>query len=69
MRIFVVYLNLLPLYVMNYEMNEWITNHMDRRMIKFVFNSLVFMTLLSYLKASFTLPREIPQLAPTESEQ
>lgn len=60
MRLLVTLLNAMPLYVMNFEMNEWVVDHMDRRLTKIVFNVLVFMTLLSYFKASFTRPRVIP---------
>ena len=69
MRLLVTILNGMPLYVMNFEMNEWVADHMDRRLIKLVFNSLVFMTLLSYFKASFTRPRVIPHLAPSEADK
>lgn len=60
MRILVTLLNAMPLYIMNKEMNEWVVDHMDRLLIKIVFNSLVFMTMISYFKASFTRPRVIP---------
>ena len=60
MRLLVTLLNVMPFYVMNSEMNEWVDDHMDRKLIKIIFNSLVFMTLISYYKASFTRPRIIP---------
>ena len=68
MRLLVTLLNAMPLYVMNTEMNEWVVDHMDRRLIKIVFNFLTSMTLISYFKASFTRPKVIPQLAPSEAE-
>ena len=66
MRIVVVLLNAMPVYVMNYEMNEWIENKMDLHLIKLLFNSFVFMTLWAYFAASFLRPRVIPNRDPTE---
>jgi len=65
MRLVVVLLNVMPLYVMNREMNEWMPNEVDRQIVKFLFNAAVFMTLLSYSFASFTRPKVIPQLDPS----
>ena len=62
MRFVVLILNLMPLYVMNYEMNEWMPNLRNRSIVKAIFNTLVIMTLLSYFVASFTKPRQIPLL-------
>jgi len=58
----------MPLYAMNFEMIEWIPNEMDKRLIKALFNFFVFMTLLSYMVASFSRPRAIPLLDPQQSE-
>ena len=60
MRIVVVILNAMPVYLMNYEMNEWMPNKVDCKLIKVLFNSLVFMTLLSYAMATFKKPKVIP---------
>ncbi len=55
-----MFLNAMPLYVMNYEMNEWQLNPMDVAVIKAMFNAAVFMTLWSYFVASFVKPALIP---------
>lgn len=64
MRLVVFGLNAMPLYVFNYEMLEWQINVMDKLILKGMFNSFVFMCLLSYFKASMTRPKVIPQMAP-----
>ena len=66
MRLVVVILNAMPLYLMNYEMNEWMPNKVDCKLIKVLFNGLVFMTLLSYAVATFKRPKVIPQTAPND---
>ena len=66
MRFIVVLLNAMPIYLMNYEMNEWMTNKIDCKLIKVLFNFLVFMTLLSYAMASFKRPKVIPQTSPPD---
>jgi len=53
MRLIVLFLNAMPVYLMTYEMNEWITNDTDRVLAKYVFNTFVVMTLWSYFVASF----------------
>ena len=60
MRIVVVFLNAMPLYLMNYEMNEWIENKADVKTVKVLFNFLVMMCLLSYGVATFKRPKVIP---------
>ena len=60
MRIVVVLLNVMPLYLMNCEMNEWLENKTDVRMLKVLFNFLVTMTLLSYSVATLKRPKVIP---------
>jgi hypothetical protein len=60
MRLIVVFLNVMPVYVMTYEMNEWISNDIDRTVAKYVFNTFVGMTLWSYAIASFVKPAAIP---------
>ena len=66
MRFVVVFLNLMPLYLMNYEMNEWIENKADVKTVKVLFNFLVAMCLLSYAVATFKRPKVIPQMAPPD---
>jgi ABC-type sulfate transport system permease subunit len=60
MRLIVTLLNVMPLYVVNYELNEWWTNMMDKQLIKFIFNVITAMTLISYFVASFVKPPVIP---------
>jgi len=60
MRFVVLILNLMPLYVMNYEMNEWMENEMDKFLVKVIFNCNVFFTLVSYGVATFKKPKKIP---------
>ena len=60
MRLIVLFLNAMPVYLMTYEMNEWITNDIDRVVVKYVFNTFVVMTLWSYFVASFVKPGAIP---------
>ena len=60
MRIVVVILNAMPFYLMNYEMNEWMTNKVDCKLVKVLFNFLVLMTILSYAVATFKKPKVIP---------
>ena len=69
MRLVVLGLNAMPVYVMTYEMNEWMTNKVDQRLVKVLFNFLVFMTLFSYAMASFKKPKVIPQETPADSSQ
>lgn len=66
MRLIVVLLNAMPFYLMNYEMNEWMENKTDVRLIKILFNFAVIMTLWSYFVASFKRPKVIPQMAPPD---
>ena len=37
MRFVVVMLNVMPLYLMNYELNEWMTNKVDCKLVKVLF--------------------------------
>ena len=60
MRFIVVLLNAMPIYLMNYEINEWLKNKVDCKLVKVLFNFLVFMTLLSYAMATFKRPKVIP---------
>mgnify|MGYP007082946944 CR=1 FL=1 len=66
MRLIVVVLNAMPVYLMNCEMNEWMTNKVDLKLVKVLFNTLVGMTLLSYAVASFKRPKVIPQTPPPD---
>ncbi len=66
MRFVVVFLNVMPMYLMNYEMNEWIENKADVKALKVLFNFLVIMCLLSYGVATFKRPKVIPQMAPPD---
>ena len=68
MRFVVVALNAMPVYLMNYEMNEWMTNKVDCKLVKVLFNFLVFMTLLSYAVATFKKPKVIPQTPPPDEK-
>jgi hypothetical protein len=60
MRAFVVFLNLMPLYLINFELNDWMDNQLERSLNKVLFNVLAAMTLVSYGVASFTRPLVIP---------
>ena len=60
MRFVVIILNAMPVYLMNYEINEWMTNKVDCKLVKVLFNGFVFMTLLSYAMATFKRPKVIP---------
>ena len=60
MRAFVVLLNVMPFYLMNYKINDWTDNAKEQALNKLLFNLLVSMTLLSYGVASFTKPLVIP---------
>jgi hypothetical protein len=51
----------MPLYLMNYELMEWQDNKTDITILKFLFNAFVFLTLVSYFKASLIKPVVIPQ--------
>lgn len=66
MRLVVVGLNAMPFYLMNFEMNEWMTNKVDLKLVKVLFNFLIFMTLLSYSVATFKKPKVIPQTPPPD---
>ena len=66
MRLVVVVLNAMPMYLMNYEINEWMPNKTDCRLAKVLFNSLVGMTLLSYAMATLKKPKVIPQTPPPD---
>ena len=68
MRLVVVILNAMPVYLMNFEMNEWMTNKVDLKLYKVLFNFLVFMTLLSYAVATFKKPKVIPQTPPSDQK-
>ena len=60
MRLFVCFLNACPLYLANYELNTWIENEMDQRILKLTFNFAIFMALSSYWIASLKRPKQIP---------
>lgn len=66
MRFVVVILNAMPFYLMTYEMNEWMTNKVDLKLTKVLFNFFVAMTLLSYGIATFKRPKVIPQTTPSD---
>ena len=68
MRAFVVCLNLMPLYLMNYELNEWLENETDKKMVKIIFNTLLALNLLSYGVGTFKRPKVIPQMAPSDQQ-
>ncbi len=60
MRAVVVILNVMPLYIINYEMLEYYENKMDKKITKVIFNALCFMNLWSYFVASLKRPQAIP---------
>ena len=60
MRIFVCFLNICPLYVVNQEMIEWITNDTDRIIYKMMLNFTIAGALSSYWTASLRKPKPIP---------
>ena len=66
MRLVVVILNAMPVYLMNCEINEWMPNTTDSKLVKILFNGLVFMTLLSYAMATLKKPKVIPQTPPPD---
>jgi hypothetical protein len=67
MRFIVCLLNLCPLYLVNYELNEWIPNEMDRYLYKVMLNFSIFMALLSYWTATLKKPRKIPDVPPNSN--
>lgn len=60
MRLIVCFLNICPVYVTNYEMNEWMPNEMDRRIYKFLLNWCCGFAVVSYWTASLKKPRQMP---------
>lgn len=62
MRLFVILLNACPFYVANYEMNEWMTNDMDKFLYKLILNFFLAMALISYFTASLRKPKTMPNL-------
>ena len=44
------------------EMNEWMENKTDKKIITYLFNIVVFLNVTSYLKASFQRPKPIPKV-------
>jgi hypothetical protein len=67
MRLFVTMLNMMPLYLMNVELNEWTENKAHLRVTKLMFNLLVSLTLIAYFVASFARPAVIPTLPPLDA--
>lgn len=62
MRLFVNGLNACPLYVVNYEMIEWMDNEMDRYIWKALLNFFILGALTSYWTASLRKPKIIPDI-------
>ena len=60
MRVFVCFLNACPIYVMNYEMIEYMDNYMDKFLYKLLLNFTIVMALLSYWTACLKSPKPIP---------
>jgi len=60
MRIFVIYLNVMPLYLVNYEILEFFENEMDKTITKYLFNIVMVLNIISYLRASWRKPKQIP---------
>ena len=52
MRSFVMFLNLTPMFLVNYEMIEYMENDMDKFIYKCILNWFITMSLLSYWIAS-----------------
>lgn len=63
MRLVVSFLNICPLYLVNYELNTWMPNETDQYVFAFMLNAALFMALLSYWTASLKRPRKIPEVA------
>ena len=62
MRIFVLFLNICPFYLVNYEMLEYKSNKMDAFIYKFLFDSAMTLTLISYFTASIRSAKIIPKV-------
>jgi hypothetical protein len=62
MRMFVTFLNICPLYLVNYEMLEYKSNKMDALIYKFLFTSVMALTLVSYFTASIRSSKYIPKV-------
>ena len=62
MRAAVTILNLIPFYVMNYELLSYMPE-IDAYLYKVLFNGLMFMTLVSYWMASLIKPPKIDPIA------
>ena len=60
MRAFVCFLNICPMYTVNFEMIEYMKNDMDKFIYKCMLNFFCGMALLSYWTASLRLPKTIP---------
>ncbi len=63
MRLIVIILNIMPIYLINYELLEWQENKMDATITKYLFNAVEVFNILSYVKASWKKPKPIPKMA------
>ena len=62
MRIFVCFLNSCPMYVVTYEMLEYMTNKIDIFIYKLLLNFFCIMALISYWTASLKQSKIIPDI-------
>ena len=60
MRLYVCFLNACPIYVVNYEMIEYMPNKMDSYIYKILLNFFCIMALISYWTASLKKSKVIP---------
>lgn len=67
MRIYVIYLNIMPTYLINYELLNFYENEMDRLITQYLFNVIQFLNITSYVRASWRRPKPIPQMVPPDS--
>ena len=58
----------MPIYLMNFELNEWLEDNRESMLTKMAYNIVASMTLLSYYISSFSKPVVIPNLAPPNKQ-
>ena len=66
MRIYVVYLNLMPMYLINYELLNFYDNEFDRLITQYLFNFVEAMNIISYFRASWRRPKTISITIPSD---
>lgn len=57
-----MFLNILPMYTVNYEMIEYMDNDMDKFILKSLLNFCCTMSMLSYWTASLKQPKDLPDV-------